>query len=107
MTALASVLLLAYAAFNAFGAWSIIRRRGGSAMGFMASAAVLVVAAVAVAFSHPAKVPFAVVGVLASSWVSIADARAAGDRDGAWWQVLRGVAGALVVAAVVATPTNP
>jgi hypothetical protein len=101
VTTLASVLLLAYAALTAFRAWGIIRRRSEFAMGFMAAAATLVLAGVAVAFGHWASVPFALVGVLLASVVSYLDARAAGGGVVAWRHALRAAFGALVVVAVL------
>ncbi len=101
MTTLASVLLLAYAALTAFRAWGIIRRRSESAMGFMAAAATLVIAAVAVAFGHWASVPFALVGVLLASLVSYLDARVSRGGVVPWRHALRAAFGALVVVAVL------
>ena len=100
MSALGSVLLLLYAAVNAFGAWAVIRRRSGTAKGFMAASAVLVIAAVAVAFGHPAAVALATAGVVGASWVAYSDARAVG-RVVPWRQALRAAAGALLLALVL------
>jgi hypothetical protein len=106
VTTLSSLMLLVYAVVNAFAAWAVIRRRSDTAKGFMGAAALLVVAAVAVAFGHWAKVPFAVAGVLLASWVSYLDARHARVNVETWRHALRAGAGALVVAAVLAAPTG-
>jgi hypothetical protein len=107
VTTLATLLALAYAAVNAFGAWAVIRRRRATAMGFMMAAAVLVIAAVAVAFGHAASLAFTAVGVVLAATVSGIDARATRGRVVVWRHVLvRAVAGAVVLAAVLAAPTG-
>jgi hypothetical protein len=102
VTTLASLLLLAYAALIAFRAWVVIRRRSEAAMGFMAAAATLVIAAVAVAFGHWASLPFTVFGVLVASAVSYRDALVAGGGVVVWRHALRAAFGALIVAVVLA-----
>jgi len=103
---LASLLLFGYAVANAFGAWSVLRRRSGMAMAFMASAAALVVAAVAVGFGHWAAPLFAAAGVLSASWVGYLEARASRARDGAWRHVARVGVGAAALALVVLSRTG-
>jgi hypothetical protein len=102
VTFLAVLLLVAYAAANVFGAWAVLRRRSGAAQGFMAAAAALVVAAVAVGFGHPAALPFTIVGALLASWVSLADVRWRRDRVVPWrHHGLRALVGISAVAAVL------
>jgi hypothetical protein len=101
VSVVASLMLFVYAGVNAFGAWAVIRRRSGAAMGFMASAAALVIAAVAVVFGHWAAPLFAAAGVVGASWVSVADARAARRRDAPWRHVTRALVGAGIVTLVL------
>lgn len=97
MTALAVVVTAAYAVVNAFGTWAILRRRQAVALGFMASAVVLTVAAVATGFGHPSAFVLALLGAVGASLTSWINARTVLGRVVPWRHVLRAAYGGLVV----------
>ncbi len=70
MTVVATLVGLAYAVVNLFGAWSVVRIRSRVAAAFLLAAALLTVAAVAVAYRSPAAVACAAAGVLTASLAS-------------------------------------
>lgn len=104
MTALAVVLVAAYAVVNAFGAWAVSHRRRVVALSFMAVSVVLTVGAVAVAFERPVALPLVAVGVVGASLTSQVNARFVLGRVVPWRHALRALFGALLVALVLLAP---
>lgn len=104
MTAVAVVLVAAYAVVNAFGSWAVLRRRRSVSLAFMGAAVLLTVAAVATAFGDGSALPLTAVGALAASITSQVNARLVLGRVVAWRHVLRaGYGAATVVAVALAT----
>lgn len=97
MTVLAVVLTAAYAVVNAFGAWAMLRRRQAVALGFMAAAVVLTVAAVATGFEHDSAFVLTLIGAVGASLTSWINARTVLGRVVPWRHVLRAAYGAVVV----------
>ena len=97
MTALAVVVTAAYAVINAFGAWAVLRRRQAVALGFMAAAVVLTVAAVATGFGHASAFVLTLIGAVGASLTSWINARTVLGRVVAWRHVLRASYGVIVV----------
>jgi hypothetical protein len=98
MTAVGVVLVAAYAVVNAFGAWSVTRRRRSVALAFMAVATLLTVAAVALAFEHPSALVLTVVGAFAASVTSRINAALVLGRVVLWRHVLRAAFGLSLIA---------
>jgi hypothetical protein len=97
MTAVAVVLVAAYAVVNAFGAWAVAHRRHAVALAFMAISVVLTIGAVAVAFERPVALPLVIVGAVGASLTSQVNARVVLGRVVPWRHVLRALFGALLV----------
>ena len=95
MTALAALVALGYAVVNAFGAWSVVRRRSAIAALFLAAAASLTIGAVAAGFGSAAATPFVAVGAVAASAASWWNARSVLRRVVAQRHLVRASAGVL------------
>ncbi len=98
MTAIGVVLVAAYVVVNAFGAWSVARRRHSVALAFMGVAVVLTVAAVALAFEHPIALVLTAIGAVGASLTSRVNAALVLGRVVAWRHLLRGAFGLTLVA---------
>ena len=104
MTVLAGLAFSAatvYAAVNAFGAWSVVRRRSRVAAAFLIAAALLTVGAVALAFDSPSAAVLVSAGALLASLASWWNARIVLRRMVPRRHAVRAVAGACVAALAV------
>lgn len=103
MTAVGVALIAAYVVVNAFGAWSVSRRRRSVGLAFMAVAAVLTVAAVALAFEHGLALALTVLGAVGASVTSRVNAALVLGRVVAWRHALRAGFGAVLIVWVAAS----
>ncbi|MFN2322815.1 MAG: hypothetical protein ABR510_07640 [Trueperaceae bacterium] len=104
MTGLSMLALAAatvYAAVNAFGAWSVVRRRSRVAAAFLLAAAILTVGAVALGFGSPSAAVLVPVGALLASLASWWNARIVLRRMVPRRHAVRAVAGACVAALAI------
>ena len=98
MTAIGVALVAAYVVVNAFGAWSVSRRRHSVALAFMGVAVVLTVAAVALAFEHRIALVLTAIGAVGASVTSRVNAALVLGRVVAWRHLLRAAFGLILVA---------
>ena len=97
MTLAAATFALGYAVVNAFGAWTVVRRRSSIGAAFFVAAVLLTVGGVAVAYVLPAAVPLVAAGALAASLTSWWNARVLMRRVVPWRHLLRAAGGFVAV----------
>ena len=95
---LAALATIVYALVNAFGAWAVVRRKSWVAALFMASASLLVVSAVALAYSLPAARILLGLGLVLASITSLLNAGIVLGRVVWSFHLLRALIAALIFA---------